>query len=493
MMSSMAGQLGQSQDMYNNLSNLGQYNLGQGNYNNNQAGNMFAGQDQYGTNQAYRSDVMGNQASQGYHSALDRSNLAQQQSGGYGNQAQQGYELAQNQGQNQVRAGNQQLGQAKQGYELAQNQGQNQLQTGNQLANRAGKTYGDMAGVDPQAIAAAQLAGQNLQPYMNPYQKNVIDATMGEMGRQEKIQRNNIAAEAQAQNAFGGDRQAIENAENNRNFDQQRSQTLASLNQQNFGQAQSAAQTDNAAKMQAALANQQMQIGQQAGGASGLSNLGQSGQQLGMANQQFGTSGYQNLGQNAQQLGTANQQFGTSGYQGLNQGAQQNAQNYLGMGTSGLAGLSGQAGQLGQGYKQGASQGLAGLGAQQGNLGAQLGSAGAGGFSNNAQFLGNMGQNNANAGLGGLQSGANQGFGFGNQLQQNQLQAGQMQQDQQQQLIDMAKQAFGQTVGAPKTGLDVLMQSLTGSHNPTTSISKSKTSNGIGGILGGIGSMVGGK
>jgi len=352
MMGDMSKQLGYSQNMYNNLSNMGQSNLNQGNANMGQAGSMFAGQDAYGQNQAIRSDTIG---------------------------------------------------------------------------NKAGNTYGQMASVDPQAIAAAQLKGQNLQPYMNPYTNSVINATMGEMGRQEQLQRKNIAAEAQAQGAFGGDRQAIENAENNRNFDQQRSQTLSALNQQNFGQAQSAAQIDNAAKMQADLANQQMQVGQQAGGASGL------------------------------------------------------------------AGLSGQAGQLGQGYTQGAAQGLAGIGNQQSGVGAQLGTAGAGGFSNNAQFLGNLGQGNATQGLGGLQAGAGQGFGFGNQLQQNQLQAGQMQQDQQQQLIDMAKQAFGQTVGGPKTGLDVLMQSLTGSHNPQTSMSKSKTSNGIGGILGGVGSMIGGK
>jgi len=290
-------------------------------------------------------------------------------------------------------------------YNDLSNLGQSSLYQGNFNLGQAGNTYNSMAGVDPQAIEAAKLKGQNLQPYMNPYTNSVINATMGEMGRQEQLQRKNIAAEAQAQNAFGGDRQAIENAENNRNFDQQRSQTLSALNQQNFGQAQNAAQVDNATAMQTQLANQQMQIGQQAGGAAGL----------------------------------------------------------------------------------------AGIGSQRTNLGSQLGTAGAGGFSNNAQFLGNLGQGNATQGLGGLQAGAGQGFGFGNQLQQNQLQAGQMQQDQQQQLIDMAKQAFGQTVGGPKTGLDVLMQSLTGSHNPQTSMSKSKTSNGIGGILGGVGSMIGGK
>lgn len=88
------------------------------------------------------------------------------------------------------------------------------------------------------------LGQTNLQPYMNPYQKDVTDATMGELNRQETMQGNNLASQATQQGAFGGDRFAVQQAENNRNFDMTRAQTLAGLNQGNFNQAQQGAQFD---------------------------------------------------------------------------------------------------------------------------------------------------------------------------------------------------------------------------------------------------------
>jgi hypothetical protein len=121
---------------------------------------------------------------------------------------------------------------------------------------QAGSTYAGMQqGQGP-------LANANLSPYMNPYTKDVIGTTMGEMNRQEQIQGNQLASDATQQGTFGGDRFGVQMAENNRNYDQQRANTLASLNQSNFGQAQGAAQQDVVNRLNAA------------GGLGNMANMG---------------------------------------------------------------------------------------------------------------------------------------------------------------------------------------------------------------------------
>jgi hypothetical protein len=120
---------------------------------------------------------------------------------------------------------------------------------------------------------ATSLANTNLSSYMNPFQQDVINNTMGELNRQETMQRNGIADRAQQAGAFGGDRQAVEYAENNRNFDATRAQTLGNLNMQNFNNAQGQANND---------LNRMQQ------GFTGLGSLGQSWGSMGQNQQQFG-------------------------------------------------------------------------------------------------------------------------------------------------------------------------------------------------------------
>lgn len=126
-------------------------------------------------------------------------------------------------------------------------------------------TNANMAGA---AGGPGPLARTDLTPYMNPYTKDVIGTTMGEMNRQEQIQGNQLASDATQQGTFGGDRFGVQMAENNRNYDAQRAATLASLNQANFGQAQNAAQGDIGTQMSAAnnlgnMANMGFGMGQQ--------------------------------------------------------------------------------------------------------------------------------------------------------------------------------------------------------------------------------------
>jgi len=102
---------------------------------------------------------------------------------------------------------------------------------------------GALGGMSDLARGGA-LAKTNINQYLNPYTQNVVNTTMGEMNRQQTLDRNRIAGEAQSQNAFGGDRFAIENAENNRNWAAQKADTTANLYNQGFNTAVGNAQQD---------------------------------------------------------------------------------------------------------------------------------------------------------------------------------------------------------------------------------------------------------
>lgn len=172
-----------------------------------------------------------------------------------------------------------------------------------------------VAPIQAQNVQAGQLAGTNLNPYLNPYTEQVIRANEADILRGAQMGLNQLGAQAQAARAFGGSRQAVTEAELGRNVAQQLAQSSAGLRQAGFTQAQQAAQQDIGTRMQAALANQQAglaagttsaQLQQQAN----LANQ-QAAMQAALANQQAGLSGAQFRLGAAQQLGNlANLGFG---------------------------------------------------------------------------------------------------------------------------------------------------------------------------------------
>lgn len=117
-------------------------------------------------------------------------------------------------------------------------------------AARVGTNY------NPMMISAPQFAGADLNPYLNPFQQNVIDTTMSQLdrGRQNAIMQGQQAATAAK--AFGGSRHGIADAETNRAFGDTAANTLANLNMQNFNTAAGLFGQDAARKMQADAANQ---------------------------------------------------------------------------------------------------------------------------------------------------------------------------------------------------------------------------------------------
>jgi|TARA_R110002020_G_scaffold384666_1_gene595659 hypothetical protein len=118
------------------------------------------------------------------------------------------------------------------------------------------------------------------QPFMSPYQQDVIDTTLGEFDKQAQIQQQGLRdAALGVPGAFGGGREGVQQAEYQTASDRNRALLQAGLLQQGFGQAQSAAQQ--------AFGNQQAI-------AQGQLGLGQA--QLGLGREQMGLSNFQRAG-----------------------------------------------------------------------------------------------------------------------------------------------------------------------------------------------------
>ena len=111
------------------------------------------------------------------------------------------------------------------------------------------------------------------QPFMSPYQQDVIDASLGEFDKQAAMRQQQLRDQALGTpGAFGGGREGVQQAEYQTGSDRNRAMLQAGMLQQGYGNAQQAAQQ--------AFMNQQ-QIGQG---------------QLGLGQAQMGLSNFQRAG-----------------------------------------------------------------------------------------------------------------------------------------------------------------------------------------------------
>ena len=134
---------------------------------------------------------------------------------------------------------------------------------------------------------------QAYQPFMSPYQTDVINTTLSEYDRQAQKGLNQLGTQAVNAGAFGGGRHGVAEAEYQSMSDANRAALNAQMLQQGFGNAQQAAQT---------AFNQQGTLG---AGQMGLSNFQQAG--IGSAVGALGQLGTLRQGVNQAQL-QANQQ-----------------------------------------------------------------------------------------------------------------------------------------------------------------------------------------
>jgi Arc/MetJ-type ribon-helix-helix transcriptional regulator len=132
-----------------------------------------------------------------------------------------------------------------------------------------------IAGYQPFLDQAAAYSGpQAYQQFMSPYQQDVIDTTLSQFDRQAKIGAQPMAANQVNAGAFGQGRGQVQQAEYQSQSDMNRALLQAQLQQQGYGQAQSAAA--QAQQQQAGLASLQPSLAQsgiQQLGAAGTSNL----------------------------------------------------------------------------------------------------------------------------------------------------------------------------------------------------------------------------
>ena len=155
-------------------------------------------------------------------------------------------------------------------------------------------------GIRPTAYRPSQIAGTSLAPYTNPYESQVVQQTMRDIGTAQEQALNLQGAQAQRAGAFGGSRQGIAEAETRLGYGQQALDAASRLRQQGYQTALGLAGQDVGAQTAAAqyaaqqrasaqaqnLAAQQAAMGTRLNAAQQLAGLGQQAFGTGQAIQQ---------------------------------------------------------------------------------------------------------------------------------------------------------------------------------------------------------------
>ena len=185
--------------------------------------------------------------------------------------------------------------------------GANPQMTANPFAQASGAQQGALAGTaagmtyQPSQVQATSYQAadptQLISGFQNPYESQVVQQTLADIGEAQNIALNQMGAQAEAANAFGGSRQGVAEAQTRLGYGKQAANAIGQLRQQGFNTALQAAQN------QAAAQNAASQFGAQAG---------MTAQQL---NQMAGLQGAQ------QRLGAASQ-LGNLGRQSFGYGQQ---------------------------------------------------------------------------------------------------------------------------------------------------------------------------
>jgi hypothetical protein len=317
-----------------------------------------------------------------------------------------------------------------------------------------GATNAGYQGYNANNVTAGQIGDADLSRYLNQYDSQVIDNTLGDMNRARQMQQQSSGANATAAGAFGGSRHALREAENNRNYYDQAAKTTSALRQAGFNNAQQMGLNDLQSTLQANLANQgannaASQFGASAANTAGLTNAAAANR----ANE-FGASAFNQAAQQyAAQLQAANQ-FGAQANNTANLANQSslNQANQFGAQANNNAALANQSA-FNQANQFNATQ----------NQNAQLANQSAG-------LAGSQQRLAAGRQLGDL---SNLGFGMGQTLTGNLAQDGAMKQGLNQLLIDAVKNQYDQYQQSPYNSIGLLSQALGASPIPqTTTTSK---------------------
>lgn len=143
---------------------------------------------------------------------------------------------------------------------------QGQTDAINKITNNVGSTQPYFANAlntsqgvqnyNPLMVNAQSLPGSDLSAYMNPYTDSVVNSSLNVLDQQRAADINRNHDAANAAKAFGGSRQQLQDAVTNSQYGLQGSQLAANLYNQNYTNALSALQSDQARNLQAQQSNQ---------------------------------------------------------------------------------------------------------------------------------------------------------------------------------------------------------------------------------------------
>ena len=203
-----------------------------------------------------------------------------------------------------------------------------------QMAQPAMNPYTAAAGAQGAAMGRVgqgltQTAAGGMGAYQNPYETQVVQQSLRDVGTQAQMGLNQLDAQAQQARAFGGSRHGIATGEALKGYNQQMADTAARMRQQGF---------------QTALGASQADLNRQLGAAGQLAGMGQQSFGYGQAIQQQQMQQGQQQRQMMQELINAGKQQ----YAGYTGAPQQGLATFLGA-MSGVPNLQGQQ----QGYNAG--------------------------------------------------------------------------------------------------------------------------------------------
>lgn len=129
---------------------------------------------------------------------------------------------------------------------------------GSQAVTQAMQNAAGLTGFTPAQIGFDQGM---VEQYFNPFQQQVVDATMQDIERQRQMASMGLGQQAAAARAFGGSRQGVAEGVLAGEAARTAAQTMAGLRSQGFQQALNLAQQQQLANQQAGLAGAQFRLG----------------------------------------------------------------------------------------------------------------------------------------------------------------------------------------------------------------------------------------
>ena len=119
-----------------------------------------------------------------------------------------------------------------------------------------GQSISPMALLGSDQVNAERFSNTNLNPYLNQYEDQVVNQTIGDIDRARQMQQGQNNATAVAAGAFGGDRQAIQRAETDRNALEATARQVGQLRQGGYESAARRAEGDISRNLTGQQSNQ---------------------------------------------------------------------------------------------------------------------------------------------------------------------------------------------------------------------------------------------